>query len=320
MNIMITGGAGFIGKHLVQLCLSKGARVTAIDNLLTGSYLNIAPYVQDDRFRFYQKDILKLAELPHLLAKTDVIFHLAATVGMFNVIEHPLQTITNNIATTQYLLEAVAKSGNKPILLIASSSEVYGSANHPMKEEDDLVLASTARLHASYPISKLCNEVEALAYHKAFNIPVVIARLFNCVGEGQSGRYGMVLPRFVNQALAHESLTVYGDGSQTRSFCDVRDTSEMLYRLAMTSKAVGEIVNVGSDEEISIQELAKKIIRLAKSHATLTFQSFDAAYGNEYLNIMHRCPNLDKMQGLIDYTRQYTLDDTIKSMVLKGAS
>lgn len=320
MKIIITGGAGFIGQHLVGLCLSKGDSVTVIDNLSTGTYQNVMPYVSDERFTFYPRDILQVDELPRLLSTTDAIFHLAATVGMFYVMEHPLQTINNNIAATHHVLQAVARSANKPKLLIASSSEVYGSSNHPMAEDDELQVASTARLHASYPISKLCNEVESLAYHKAHDMPVIIARLFNCVGEGQSGRYGMVLPRFVEQARTHEAITVFGDGQQTRTFCDVRDTCEMLYCLMNAPKAIGEIVNVGSDEPVSIQQLAKLVVAQAHSRSTLSFQSFDTAYGEDYLNIFHRCPTVAKLHRLIDYRRQYTLHDTIQWMLSKRAS
>ena len=223
MNILITGGAGFIGSHLAEYHLSLNDSVIVVDDLSTGKADNINRFQQNDNFAFYHADLLSWPDLDYHLAKTDIVYHMAAVVGMFNVIEMPIKTLNVNIHGTERLMSSIATLDKKPLTLIASSSEVYGSKPDAMKESDVLLLEATNKSHASYPISKLCNEICAMAYYKEKNIPVIVTRLFNTTGPRQSSRYGMVLPRFIQQALRNEPLTIFDDGLQTRCFCDVRD-------------------------------------------------------------------------------------------------
>jgi len=315
MNILITGGAGFIGSHLAKHHLSLNDNVVVVDNLSTGKLDNIKNLFENRNFSFYETDLLLWPDLYHNLAQCDVVYHMAAMVGMFNVIEHPIDTLNVNIHGVDRLLALVAKLDKKPQIVVASSSEVYGSKPKAMKENEMLLLEATNKAHASYPISKLCNEISAIAYYKEKNIPVIITRLFNTVGPNQSSRYGMVLPRFIKQALHNEPLTIFDNGLQTRCFCDVRDLCNMLDRLAQSKNSLGQIINVGNNKSISILDLAKLVIKKTKSKSQLKFQKFDDVYGPEYINIEHRKPDLTKLKTIIDYEPQWTLEHTINDII-----
>ncbi len=315
MAILIVGGAGFIGSHLVDYYLNLNKEVIAVDNLSTGKKDNISQHFNNPKFKFYETDLLEWNELDSILENAELIYDVAAVVGMFYVLERPIATLNVNINITEYLLAAIAKLRNKPPVIIASSSEVYGSSPEAMKETDALRIETTQKAHANYPISKLCNEVAGLAYYKEKQVPAIVVRIFNTVGPRQSARYGMVLPRFINQALNNEPLTIFDDGQQTRSFSDVRDVCNIFHQLAMTDKSVGEIINVGNDKSITILKLAELVKELAQSTSGFVYQNYDDVYGNEYINIQNRKPDLDKLKSLINFSMQWTLEDTIKNMI-----
>lgn len=315
MNILITGGAGFIGSYLVDLHMQLGDTVTVVDNLSTGKLENIQAHLKKPNFKFYHADMLAWPELEQYTSKVELIYHFAAVVGMFNVLEHPIATLHTNLNITERLFAATSKSSNKPLVFVASSSEVYGSKTTSMKELDPLMIESSDKAHASYPISKLCNETMALAYHHEKQIPVIVLRIFNTVGPRQSSRYGMVLPRFIQQALSHEPLSIFSTGEQTRSFCDVRDLANILYQLSKTPNAIGKIVNAGSDQTISILSLANLVIQLTGSQAGYSFKSFEEMYGEGYIDIENRRPDLTKLQGLITYRYEWPLEKTIRYII-----
>lgn len=316
MMVLIAGGAGFIGSHLVDYYLSSGYEVIAVDNLSTGNPNNISRHMKNPLFSFYTADLLCWPELEATVKKCDLIYDVAAIVGMFNVLQKPIATLHVNINITERILAAVAELKYKPPVIVASSSEVYGSSAKPMKENDILLIEMTSKAHASYPISKLCNEVAALAYYKEKEVPVIVVRLFNTVGPRQSARYGMVLPRFINQALTNQPLTIFADGKQTRSFCDVRDVCRMLHLLALSNTSIGEVVNVGSDKGISILSLANLVKEITQSQSILAFQQYESIYGNDYIDIHDRRPDLTKLKSLVDYSLHWQLKDTIKDIIL----
>ncbi|MBA2711459.1 MAG: NAD-dependent epimerase/dehydratase family protein [Tatlockia sp.] len=315
MTILIVGGAGFIGSHLVDYYLNLNKEVIAVDNLSTGKLDNISHHLNNPKFKFYETDLLEWKELDSILENSELVYDVAAVVGMFYVLERPIATLNVNINLTERLLAGISKLRNKPPIIVASSSEVYGSRPEGMKETDALLIETTQKAHANYPISKLCNEVAALAYYKEKQVPAIVVRIFNTVGPRQAARYGMVIPRFINQALNNEPMTIFDDGQQTRSFSDVRDVCNIFHQLAMTDKSVGEIINVGNDKSISILKLAELVKELAQSTSGFIFQNYDEVYGKEYINIQNRKPDLTKLNSLISFTRQWTLEDTIKNMI-----
>ncbi|MFQ5859548.1 MAG: NAD-dependent epimerase/dehydratase family protein, partial [Anaerolineae bacterium] len=259
MQALITGGAGFIGSHLAEALLERDYHVTVIDDLSTGQFDNIEHLRDHPRFRFAIDTITNDMVMDRLSSECDVIFHLAAAVGVELIIDSPVHTIETNILGTDAVLRAAQRYRKK--VLIASTSEIYGKNNHvPFREDDDRLLGPTTKARWSYATSKAVDEFLGLAYHKEKGLPVVIFRLFNTIGPRQRGRYGMVVPRFVQQALAGRPLTVYGDGRQTRCFCDVADVVRAIISLAEEPRAVGQVFNVGSTEEISILELARKVL------------------------------------------------------------
>jgi UDP-glucose 4-epimerase len=315
MSILIVGGAGFIGSHLVDYYLNLNKEVIAIDNLSTGKLDNISQHLNHPHFKFHQSDFLNWPDLDEALEGCELVYNVAAIVGMFNVLERPIATLNVNINLTERLLAAISKLNHKPPIIIASSSEVYGSSIKAMKETDALLIETTYKAHANYPISKLCNEVAGLAYYKEKQVPAIIIRIFNTVGPRQSARYGMVLPRFIKQALNKDPITIFADGQQTRSFCDVRDVCNIFHQLAMTDKSVGEIINVGNDKSTTILELADLVKEITYSTSDLVFQNYDEVYGKEYINIQNRRPNLNKLKSIINYSLEWELADTIKDMV-----
>ncbi|MBA2653204.1 MAG: NAD-dependent epimerase/dehydratase family protein [Tatlockia sp.] len=315
MAILIAGGAGFIGSHLIDYYLNLNQKVIAVDNLSTGRLDNISKHFNHPNFEFHQTDLLTLSDLDCILENCELVYNVAAMVGMFNVLEKPIATLNVNINVTERLLSGISKLKRKPLIIIASSSEVYGSRPRAMKETDSLLIETTSKVHANYPISKLCNEVAGLAYYKEKQVPAIIVRIFNTIGPRQSSRYGMVVPRFINQAVNNQPLTIFAKGTQTRAFCDVRDMCNILHQLSMTDKSVGEIINVGSEKSISILGLADLVKEVVSSKSPLIFKNYNEVYGEGYINIQSRKPNLKKLKSIINYSLEWKLKDTIKDII-----
>jgi UDP-glucose 4-epimerase len=312
MHVFITGGAGFIGSHLVEYHLNKGDKVYVLDNLSTGCMDNITPYIPNPNFQYEIADILTWTHLTETVTWADRIYHLAAVVGVFRVLEDPVNVLATNIAGCERLLRAVASSKWHPEVLIASSSEVYGSSpKQPLSENDALIIKSAAHSRWSYTISKLADESFSLAYARKIAAKITIVRLFNTIGPRQTGRYGMVVPRFIQQAVKGEPITIYGDGTQTRSFCDVRDTVTKLDLLVSNEQSINDVINLGNDNEISINDLALLTKKLTQSNSPIQHLSYEEAYGEPIDETMRRKPCLKKLNTLIDYKNKWSLDDTI---------
>src|SRR3990172_3251958 len=277
MHALITGGAGFIGSYLAEALLMQGHTVTAVDNLSTGRFANVEHLTGNAGFHFVYETVTKEAVMDRVVSECDIIFHLAASVGVKLIVKDPVWTIETNLQGTEMVLRLGRRYRKKVIL--ASTSEVYGKSNEvPFREEADRVMGPTIKSRWSYAESKAIDEFLALAYHKQFGLPVVLCRFFNTVGPRQTGSYGMVIPRFVQWALAGEPLQVYGDGQQTRCFCNVQDTVRAVIALAAESKAVGQIYNVGSQEEITIADLAKRVLARTDAQSPITLVPYDEAY------------------------------------------
>ncbi len=310
-NYLITGGAGFIGSHLAERLIADGHHVTALDNLSSGSLENIANLLDDSRFTFRSGDVLDSELLAELVFEADAVFHLAATVGVFNIIKSPVETIGNNIDGTQAVLRAANLRKTK--VLLTSTSEVYGKSDRaPFGEDDDLVLGATSKGRWSYAASKIIDEFLALAYWREFQVPTVVVRLFNTIGPRQTGEYGMVVPRFIRQALSDESVTVFGDGRQTRSFTDVSDVVEWLVRLVDCDAAVGEVLNLGNPGEISIADLAGRVITLADSAAGIRYVPYTEAYEDGFEDIARRVPDIAKVVALTGHSPRVGLDESLQ--------
>jgi len=307
---LITGGAGFIGSHLAERLLERGEQVLLMDNLSTGSMENIRHLKKYDRMHYFLEPLENRQILAELVDEADVIFHLAAAVGVKLIVESPVRTIETNVNGTQMVLEAACRK--RKLVFAASTSEVYGkNTNIPFHEDADLVLGPTTKGRWSYAASKALDEFLALSYWKEKRLPVVIARLFNTVGPRQTGRYGMVLPNFVRQALDGAPITVYGTGKQSRCFCDVRDAVEALLRLAATDTAVGEVVNVGNDEEITIEDLAKRVKERTCSSSNIDYIPYDQAYEPGFEDMFRRVPCLDKLQRMTGFRPSTALPEII---------
>lgn len=314
MNILITGGAGFIGSHLAELLLKKGHTVAAFDNLSTGSRANIAHLLKHDRFIFKKGSVLFKNDLAPLIARAHHIYHLAAAVGVKYIVEHPLQTLITNVDGTKNVLELAAKK-NIPTL-ITSSSEVYGkNDNLPFGENADRTYGSAYSERWGYALSKALDECLALAYWREKKLPVVIVRLFNTVGPRQSSHYGMVIPTFIRQALAGEPITVFGSGNQTRCFSHVNDIVQAMANLMNNKQAYGEIINLGSTEAISMLELANRIKVITKSASPIIKIPYEKAYSSTFEDMQKRLPDLAKAKKLIGYKPTHTLDEIIQSML-----
>jgi UDP-glucose 4-epimerase len=313
-HALITGGAGFIGSHLAERLLASGHRVTVVDDLSTGRFENIAPLEGNPHFRYAIEDIRNIHVLDRLISECDVIYHLAAAVGVQKIISEPINTIEINIGGTEVVLQTARRYRKK--VLIASTSEVYGKGvSFPFKEDDDRLLGPTTRSRWSYAASKEIDEFLALAYHKEVGLPVIIVRLFNTVGPRQTGQYGMVLPRFVRSAVRGEPITVYGDGAQQRCFCNVRDVTEALERLIEAPGAVGEVFNIGSNEEVSIFQLAERVRARAGSVSDIQFIPYEQAYETGFEDFRRRVPDLSKIQRMIEWEPATALDQTIDEMI-----
>jgi UDP-glucose 4-epimerase len=313
-RFLITGGAGFIGSHLAERLLALGQRVQVLDNLSTGSIDNLAPLRASPDFEFVMDEVSNERVLAELVDAADVVFHLAATVGVQKIIDSPVETIVNNVHGTETVLNAVAKKRRK--IVVASTSEVYGkSADLPFREDGDLVLGATSKARWSYACSKAIDEFLAIAYWKEKKTPAVVARLFNTIGPRQSGQYGMVVPRFIGQALEERDVTVYGTGEQTRSFTYVEDVVEWLIRLAHDDRAVGEIFNLGNPNEITITELAQRIIRLTGSASRIRYIAYDQAYESGFEDMGRRAPDITKVAALTGYGPRVEVDEALRRTI-----
>jgi UDP-glucose 4-epimerase len=310
LRFLITGGAGFIGSHLAERLLDRGDRVVLLDNLSTGSMENIRHLKASGGMEYHLDAIDNRQLVAELVDDADVVVHLAAAVGVKLIVESPVRTIETNVNGTQIILEAACKK--RKLVLTASTSEVYGkNTNVPFHEDADLVLGPTTKGRWSYAASKALDEFLALSYWKEKKLPVIVVRLFNTVGPRQTGRYGMVLPNFVKAALDNATISVYGDGQQSRCFCDVRDTVESLIRLIDTPRSVGEVVNVGNTEEITIEALAQLVKKRTASSSNIEFVPYDKAYEPGFEDMMRRVPCVDKLQALTGFRPQTPLTEII---------
>ena len=301
MKALVTGGAGFIGSHLCEALLKKKYEVYVIDNLSTGSIENIKHLKKEKRFHFYIDDVTNEKIMKTLIKKVDVAYHMAAAVGVKYILDNPLDSIRTNVKGTEVVLELANTFGKKKIFL-ASTSEIYGKNKGPMstfKETDDRLLGSTTKWRWSYSCTKALDEFLSLAYYREKELPVVIARFFNTCGPRQKGRYGMVIPRFIKQALLGKALTVYGDGKQTRCFLYVEDAIKAIVGLMEEKDAVGEIFNIGNPRSISILNLAKKIKKLTKSNSSIEFVPYEKAYEQGFEDMRHRKPDISKLRSFL---------------------
>jgi UDP-glucose 4-epimerase len=314
VRFLITGGAGFIGSHLAEALLTRGDHVAILDNLSTGSVENIRALKRFDLFHYHFDSLQNRQLLAELMDDADVVFHLAAAVGVRLIVESPVHTIETNVNGTQLVLDAACKK--KKLVFTASTSEVYGkSVNVPFQEDADLVLGPTTKGRWSYAASKALDEFLALAYWKEKKLPVVIARLFNTVGPRQTGRYGMVLPNFAGQALGGRPITVYGSGQQSRCFCDVRDSVEAILRLIATDRAVGEVVNIGNTEEVTITGLAQMVQQRAQSSSPITYTPYDQAYEPGFEDMPRRVPSLEKLERLTGFRPATPLTEIVDRVI-----
>ena len=314
MNIVITGAAGFIGSHLAEKLIEAGHEVVGIDDLSTGSQTNLTGLKGDPAFEFIEDDVRNRHTLHILIEQCDVVFHLAAAVGVQLIGEKPAHMIETNIDGTRIVLDVAGKSGKK--VLVASSSEIYGKSNVvPFREDDDILLGNTRSFRWSYACSKLTAEFLGLAYHREHGSPVIIARLFNTIGPRQSGRYGMVVPRFVSQALKDEPITIYGTGQQTRCFAYVGDVVDGLIGLMDCPQAVGRVYNLGSTEETTIESLADKIIEMTASKSKKQFISYQEAYGQGFEDIIRRVPCLERIEKCIGYRPKTSLEQSLQMVI-----
>ncbi len=319
MRVLVTGGAGFIGSHVAEELLGKGHLVDVVDDLSTGRLENVQPLLQHPSFRLEVDTVLNATLLSRMMKDCDAVVHLAAAVGVQLIVSDPVGTIETNVKGTEAVLE-LAERDRKRVLL-ASTSEVYGkSAKIPFSEDDDLVLGPTNRTRWSYACSKAIDEFLGLAYWTERRVPVTIVRLFNTVGPRQVGRYGMVLPNFVRQAMANRPLTVFGDGSQSRCFCHVRDAVGALIDLLMKEQTAGEVYNVGSNEEVTIKELADRVIERTNSSSRISFIPYEEAYAPGFEDMRRRVPDLRKLREAIRFSPSYDLDRTIQSVVRHHAA
>jgi len=310
VRYLITGGAGFIGSHLAERLLQRGDYVALVDNLSTGSMENIRHLKTSERMEYHLDAIENRHLIAELVDDADVVVHLAAAVGVRLIVESPVRTIETNVNGTQIILEAAEKK--RKLVLTASTSEVYGKSTQvPFREEADLVLGPTTKGRWSYAASKALDEFLALSYWRERKVPVIVVRLFNTVGPRQTGRYGMVLPNFVKQALENAPITVYGSGTQSRCFCDVRDTVEALIRLMDTPRSIGEVVNIGNTEEITIGELAKTVRERTGSSSEISHIPYDQAYEPGFEDMMRRVPCVDKLHSLTGFRPETKLNDIV---------
>jgi UDP-glucose 4-epimerase len=314
MKVFITGGAGFIGSHLAERLLARGDRVLVLDDLSTGSMDNIAHLVGRDGFDYRIGSALDQPLVTECVDRCDVTIHLAAAVGVRLIVERPVHTIETNVRATEVVLNAVAKK--QKLTLVASTSEVYGkSAKIPFSEEDDLQLGPTSHSRWAYACSKALDEWLGLAYHREKGVPVILARFFNTVGPRQTGRYGMVLPNFAMQALTGEPITVFGSGEQARCFGHVKDAIEAILRLIATPAAIGNVYNVGNDEEVTILQLAERVREAAGSSSEIRLVPYSEAYAEGFEDMLRRVPDVRRLERTIGFRPRTPLSEIIADVV-----
>ncbi|HJO03699.1 MAG TPA: GDP-mannose 4,6-dehydratase [Acidobacteriota bacterium] len=307
---LVTGAAGFIGSHLVEALLGQGEQVLGLDNLSTGRIDNLEHLLEKPGFRFARADVFDEAVLDRLASEADVLVHLAAAVGVKLIVESPVHTIETNVRGTENVLQAALRYGCR--VLLASTSEVYGKgAQIPFREDDDVLLGPTCRSRWAYAASKMIDEFLGLAYHSEYGLPLTIFRLFNTVGPRQTGAYGMVVPRFVEQALRGEEITVYGDGNQKRVFCDVSDAVRGILALAEHDGAVGGVFNIGGEEEISMFELAERIREVTASASSIIKVPYEEAYSPGFEDMQRRLPSTDRMRELTGWAPNVSLSEIL---------
>jgi len=316
VKVLLTGGSGFIGSHLAERLLDRGDAVTSIDNYSTGNLENISGILDNDRFTHHNADLLSEEGMELMrkeVQKSDIVFHLAAAVGVFNVVNYPAETIKNNIEITEALLGFARGTDTK--VVIFSTSEVYGkSTDFPYNENQDIVLGPSKNSRWSYAASKLVDEFLGLAYCNQHDLPVIVVRLFNTVGPRQVGHYGMVIPRFVEQAISGSKITVYGDGKQTRCFCNVSDTIEALIGLIDNDNCIGEVYNIGSSDEISIEQLARLVKKITNSDSEIVFIPYEDAYSDGFEDMQRRVPDTEKISSAIGWKSSIGIEETIRSV------
>ena len=314
MRALLTGGAGFVGSHLAEALLDRGHHVLVVDDLSTGAMENIAHLKHRPNFEYVIDTIMNERLTAELVDRADVVFHLAAAVGVKLIVEAPVRTIETNVHGTEIVLTHASKKGK--LVVIFSTSEVYGkSIDVPFREDADLVMGPTPKHRWAYACSKAIDEFLALAYYRERRLPVIVVRLFNTVGPRQTGRYGMVIPNFVSQALAGEPITVFGDGKQTRSFTDVGDVVDGLIRLVGEPRAIGEVFNIGNTEEISILDLATRVRTLTKSPSEIVLIPYDQAYEEGFEDMPRRVPDIAKIRALVGYEPTVELDEILGRVI-----
>jgi UDP-glucose 4-epimerase len=314
VRALITGGAGFIGSHMSETLLDHGHEVLTLDNLSTGSIDNISHLKGRPGFEYFIDSVNNEPLLAELIDRSDVVFHFAAAVGVKLIVEQPVYTIETNVHGTEVVLKHANKK--KKLVVIASTSEVYGkSEDVPFREESDLVMGPTPKHRWAYACSKAIDEFLALAYWKERKLPVIIVRFFNTVGPRQTGQYGMVIPNFVRQALAGEPITVFGDGTQSRSFTHVADVVDALLKLVAEPKAIGQVINIGNTQEVTILQLAERVRELSGSKSPIKFIPYDEAYESGFEDMPRRVPALAKAEGLIGYAPKLGLDDILVQVI-----
>jgi UDP-glucose 4-epimerase len=314
MRALITGGAGFIGSHLSEALLDAGHQVLLLDNLSTGSMENIAHLKGRAGFEYFIDSVENEGLLAELIDRSEVVFHFAAAVGVKLIVEQPVYTIETNVHGTEVVLKHANKK--KKLVVIASTSEVYGKSEQvPFREDSDLVMGPTPKHRWAYACSKAIDEFLALAYWKERKLPVIIVRFFNTVGPRQTGQYGMVIPNFVRQALAGEPITVFGDGTQSRSFTHVADVVDALLKLILEPKAVGQVINIGNTQEVTIRRLAERVRDLSGSTSAIKLVPYDEAYESGFEDMPRRVPDLTKAEKMIGYKPRHTLDDILTQVI-----
>lgn len=314
MRILVTGGAGFIGSHLVDHLVAKGDQVTALDDLSTGRYANIRHLLGNPHFRFVEASVLDMGKLEREVATADAVYHLAAAVGVQLIVDRPLHSMITNIKGTENVLEAAERHRVK--IMVASTSEIYGkNQNGPFREDDDRLLGSPRKLRWSYSTSKAVDEILAFVYYKELRLPTVVVRLFNTVGPRQVGQYGMVVPRFITQALRGEDLTVYGDGTQSRSFTFVGDVVQAMAKLMSAPQAEGEVFNVAGHNEITIGDLARLVIERTGSPSHVRLVPFEEVYGEGFEEMTRRAADTSKLEKAIAFRCDTTLIETLDLMI-----
>jgi UDP-glucose 4-epimerase len=314
VRAFITGGAGFIGSHLSEALLDRGDHVLVLDNLSTGSIDNIRHLKGRAGFEYFIDSVENEPLLAELVDRSDVVFHFAAAVGVKLIVEQPVQTIETNVHGTEVVLKHANKK--KKLVVIASTSEVYGKSNHvPFREDSDLVLGPTPKHRWAYACSKAIDEFLALAYWKERKLPVIIVRFFNTVGPRQTGRYGMVIPNFVRQALAGEPITVFGDGEQSRSFTHVSDVVDALVKLVQHPDAIGQVINIGNPQEVTIRQLAERVRELSGSSSPIKLIPYEEAYESGFEDMPRRVPDLSKAAAMIGYSPRLGLDEILVHVI-----